>query len=92
MEKIKAIYKFICEKLSSIAIDKHMHFECGMVIALLWVMAMPCSIDNYAFMAATLCGLAKEVYDEYDYGGFDLVDLAFTALGGAIVQLVVFFG
>lgn len=87
MEKIKAIYKFICEKLSSIAIDKHMHFECGMVIALLWVMAMPCAIDNYAFAVTVLCGLAKECYDEYDYGGFDFVDWAFTALGGLFIQL-----
>lgn len=41
---------------------------------------------------ATFMGLFKETFDELTYGGFDVMDLAFTTLGGlasfAILELI----
>ncbi|CAH9017303.1 conserved hypothetical protein [Vibrio phage 150E35-1] len=40
-----------------------------------------------AYKSTALCmgvGLAKELYDEYDYGGFDTQDLVADAIGCAI--------
>ncbi|CAL9962073.1 hypothetical protein VPHD148_0066 [Vibrio phage D148] len=34
--------------------------------------------------ACTAVGLAKELYDEYDYGGFDGKDLAYDVAGCAV--------
>lgn len=34
-------------------------------------------------------GVAKEVYDEFSYGGWDSFDLLYTAIGGAVMQIFV---
>lgn len=36
---------------------------------------------RYSFATCMTFGLAKEIYDEIDYGGFDGKDLAYDALG-----------
>lgn len=43
---------------------------------------------KYAFTGCLLVGLTKELYDEYDYGGFDNKDMVANAVGcGASVWL-----
>ena len=36
----------------------------------------------YPVLAVIAVGLGKELYDEYEYGGFDFFDLFVTLLGG----------
>lgn len=76
--------KKILNFLGSIAADKLLHFIAGMLIAGI-VGIIPC-FANYAFIVAVIAGVAKEVYDEFSYGGWDSLDLLYTALGGAVMQ------
>lgn len=41
------------------------------------------------FLVAVVAGVAKEVYDEFSYGGGDSFDLLYTAIGGAVMQIFV---
>lgn len=73
--------------LGSIKADKLLHFIAGMIIAGV-VGIIPC-FANYALIVAVIAGVAKEVYDEFSYGGWDSFDLLYTAIGGAVMQLFV---
>ena len=59
------------------AYDKKLHLASGLAIAFVFGIYNPW-IGLGCGMAA---GVAKEVYDEYDYGGFDYVDMLATWLG-----------
>ena len=67
------------------AYDKKLHFIAGLCIS---VVAMLLYFYYYGTVNVLLgvgggmvAGVAKEVYDEYDYGGFDYVDMLVTWLG-----------
>ena len=62
------------------AYDKKLHLASGLAIAFVFGIANPW-IGLGCGMAA---GVAKEVYDEYDYGGFDYVDMLATWLGAIV--------
>lgn len=79
--------KKILNFLGSIAADKLLHFIAGMLIAGI-VGIIPC-FANYALVVAVIAGVAKEVYDEFSYGGWDSLDLLYTAIGGAVMQIFV---
>lgn len=79
--------KKIIDFLGTIQADKLLHFIAGMLIAG-GVGIIPC-FANYAFIVAVVAGVAKEVYDEFSYGGWDSIDLLYTAIGGAVMQLFV---
>lgn len=79
--------KKIIDFLGSIKADKLLHFIAGMIIAGV-VGIIPC-FANYALIVAVIAGVAKEVYDEFSYGGWDSLDLLYTAIGGAVMQLFV---
>lgn len=59
--------------------DKILHFLCGLCIAFVIVAA---TAPIYGIIAVTVLGLAKEVYDYFDYGVFDNKDMLATILGG----------
>lgn len=71
-----------------ISTDKMLHFLAGMSIVGVSSTCMP-GIANWAFVAAIIAGVAKEIYDEVSYGGFDLIDLLSTTVGGATMQVLV---
>ena len=78
-----------------IAPDKAKHFVAGAVISLVTgetagALKLP-HPRLWAFGAAVLAGVAKEVYDRRRGGRFDPNDLAATALGGAVVTFTVRF-
>lgn len=79
--------KKIMDFLGSIQADKLLHLIAGMLIAGV-VGIIPC-FANYAFIVAVIAGVAKEVYDEFSYGGWDSFDLLYTAIGGAVMQIFV---
>lgn len=81
------VLKKIMDWLGSIPADKLLHFVAGMLIAGV-VGIIPC-FANYAFIVAVVAGLAKEVYNEFSYGGWDSLDLLYTAIGGAVMQIFV---
>lgn len=79
--------KKIMDFLGSIQADKLLHLIAGMLIAGA-IGIIPC-FANYAFIVAVVAGVAKEVYDEFSYGGWDSLDLLYTAIGGAVMQIFV---
>ena len=58
----------------NIGVDKKLHFLGGACIYF--------TVESLLVVA--IIGLLKEVWDEYDYGGFDYVDLLATVLGGIV--------
>lgn len=73
--------------VGSIPADKALCFIAGMLIAGV-VGIIPC-FANYALIVAVVAGVAKEVYDEFSYGGWDSFDLLYTAIGGAVMQIFI---
>ena len=66
------------------AIDKLYHFIAGFLISLIGGYFNPlCGL----FLGIS-AGVAKEVYDYYDYGLFDKKDMLFTWLGSIVAYLI----
>ena len=67
------------------AYDKKLHFIAGLCITciavLLCYMCYGTSNLWLGLGCGMVAGVAKEIYDEYDYGGFDYVDMLVTWLG-----------
>lgn len=70
--------KLLNKLISKIGVDKVLHFCGGWIIF---------DINGYML---TVFGVAvmKEIYDEYDYGGFSVLDILATVLGGLIPYLL----
>ncbi|AUR91958.1 hypothetical protein NVP1167O_62 [Vibrio phage 1.167.O._10N.261.51.F2] len=64
---------------SAIEQDKLLHF--GVSSAIGGVTMYHTEDWGVSVGACMAVGLGKELYDEYDYGGFDAEDLAYDALG-----------
>lgn len=60
--------------------DKKLHFCCGCIISLLIGLYNPI----YGLSAGVVAGVAKEIYDYYDYGLFDKYDMLATWAGAVI--------
>ena len=72
--------------MPNIPYDKKLHFLAGFIIALLGdVIIDPITGLGFAIAA----GIAKECYDDYSYGVFDIKDMIATWIGGAVVVAVV---
>ncbi len=78
--------KKIIPWLSQIKADKFLHFIAGMIIAAFVALVIPTG-RLWCIVPAVVIGFAKEVYDEISYGGFDWLDLAYTIVGGFIIQI-----
>lgn len=60
--------------------DKKLHLHCGFIISLLLGLYDPL----YGLSAGVVAGVAKELYDYYDYGLFDKYDMLATWAGAVI--------
>lgn len=60
--------------------DKKLHMLCGLLISLLVGSYNPI----YGLCAGVTAGVAKEVYDYYDYGLFDKYDMFYTWVGALL--------
>ena len=60
--------------------DKKLHLLAGIVIAIIFGWQNPLIGLGAGFLA----GVGKELYDEYDYGGFDKYDM-FATWAGAVL-------
>lgn len=88
METIKKIYTAIAACLGSIANDKLLHFICGMLITAFFVIVVP-PTASFAVVFAIVIGALKELFDHYAYKGWSWYDLLATALGGLVIQIMV---
>lgn len=88
METIKQIYNAIASYLGRIAVDKLLHFICGMFITSFFIIVVPCTA-MYAITFSAVAGVLKEWFDHYLYKGWNWYDLLATVLGGFIVQILV---
>lgn len=68
--------------------DKKLHFAAGFIvtvvvgISLFWF-----AVNSFVMIGigtGFLAGIAKEIYDEYDYGGFDWKDMIATWIGALV--------
>ena len=66
--------------------DKVLHFGAGFLAGLTAVI-----IGWYALIVVFSAGIAKEVYDERKYGGFDWMDAGATFVGGSISTSIINF-
>jgi len=71
-------------KLPKITEDKANHFIYGFAIFILSTLFFA---DIICFTIVLAVAFAKECYDEYDYGGFDIVDLIYTITPALILTL-----
>lgn len=68
-----------------IQFDKIVHFLCGLIIALI----VSFFYNPYIGIGiAVAAGVAKKVYDWFDYGRFDKMDLVATVIGGVTGSLL----
>ena len=65
--------------------DKLIHMIAGFIITLA-VSAL--YSPTLGLVCAVIAGIAKELYDRWDYGVFDLDDLASTIVGGGIAFII----
>lgn len=78
MNKLKEI---LSKFLPNIPFDKKLHALCGFIIALICGFVInPLTGLGLAIAA----GIAKECYDDYDYGKYDIADMIATWIGGAV--------
>lgn len=80
--------KKIINILGTIPSDKMLHFIAGLIVVAVTAIVFPCAA-NYAIVSAVIAGVAKEVIDEFDYGGWDWWDLVATIAGGFLMQLFI---
>ena len=71
-----------------IADDKKLHFIAGLIICI--VVALIFKNPMYGLIASVIAGVAKEVYDYYDYGKIDFLDTLATWVGGIAGYIVAF--
>ena len=62
------------------AYDKKLHLLAGLGIAIIFGWHNP----PIGLLAGFAAGIAKEVYDYLDYGGFDELDMLITWLGATV--------
>lgn len=80
----------LLQTLGSIPSDKMLHFIAGMLITAIVAVIVP-RFAPLAVTVAVVAGLAKEVYDEITYGGFDFKDWLATVIGGVVMQIIIWF-
>ena len=70
--------------------DKVLHFIAGIIVSLgatFIYYGITQSVNTFAGLSAgVLAGIGKELYDEYDYGGFDKYDM-FATWAGTIISI-----
>ena len=64
--------------------DKKLHYMCGLGLSLIFGYNNPI-IGVIVGMAA---GVLKEVYDKFDYGKFDIMDMVYTCTGSLIGGII----
>lgn len=66
----------------NIPYDKRLHMLAGLLIGVIGTVITPYTFVG--ILAAFIAGIAKELYDQYSYGGFDIDDAIATWIGGAV--------
>lgn len=75
-------------KLLNIRQDRANHFIYGLLVYLL---ANIFFTDIVCFGIVLTIAFAKECYDEYNYGGFDIVDLIYTIIPSSLIILKTYY-
>lgn len=63
------------------AYDKKLHFIAGLAISIIFGYFFG---EYIGFFSSVVAGIAKELRDDYVYGGFDYKDLLWTMMGGFV--------
>lgn len=81
-----ALLILVSTTANAVDYDKKLHFGASTTISALTYVYTE-SWETSLSVCMTI-GVAKELYDEYDYGGFDTKDLIFDAAGCVIGVIV----
>lgn len=90
-EKLKAIFAqigILYQHCCSIPADKLLHIIAGMVAALFFVFIVEETAPGCAMFSAAV-GIAREMWNAWRGGKFDLLDLLATTGGGLVVNIFV---
>ena len=79
---IKSTLKII----TSIPHDKLLHFISGIIVSMLFSILFPIT-ESFCFIFAIAAGICKDLYDKFDYGKFDWLNVLSTSLGGLLIQI-----
>ena len=66
--------------------DKQLHFIAGLIICIL--VSLIFKNPMYGLIASVVAGVAKEIYDYFDYGKIDFLDTLATWVGGIAGYIV----
>lgn len=81
---MKKIIKAIIHWFASIPKDKHIHYEFGMVIAAICQLTL--HLDWWITMSiVTGMAICKDLYDLWENGKFDWLDVLSSVLGGGTI-------
>jgi len=84
-----------CYSQLKIGTDKYYHFGAGCVISGgMWTIQQHCYEDTnpiFPTLLATLAGVGKEALDVYSSKRVSYRDIAFTFIGGAVTNTVLYF-
>lgn len=81
--------KTIFQKMSSIPKDKLAHSFYG---SLIFSLSLFLFSVNIAFVIVNIIAISKEIYDQYDYNGADVIDYLFTIFIPSIITLYFWVG
>lgn len=91
MKKVYNVLKSIGEWLAKVGADRYLHLLAGLVIAFFTAMLMQgvagegrWTCAGFALMVTVVVGILKEVADQTYEGESDVLDWAFTCIGGVI--------
>lgn len=85
---MKRLYDKIMSFVGGIPADKALHFIAGLMIVAVTAIVFPCAA-NYAVVSAVIAGFFKEAIDKFEYGGWSWWDLVATAIGGFVMQIII---
>ena len=82
MKKIIRYYDMAVARLCGYGSDKYLHLVAGVLIA--YIVAEMTGYALVGMIAAALAGVGKETLDYIRHKPFEMADILFTCVGGAI--------
>jgi hypothetical protein len=72
-------------KLPQIRQDRANHFIYGLLIFIISNLFL---LDYVSLLIVVLVAIGKEIYDEWSYGGFDIIDFFYTIIPAVILTII----
>lgn len=91
MKKVYQFFQKINTWLASFGVDRYLHLLAGIAISVIVCLLIqgiegegPLTCAGVAMMITTCVSVIKEIFDQTYEGNSELIDIAFTCIGGLI--------